>query len=257
MRSHRSAVTVLLLGAALLAGCGADDDSPDTAATTTVTASSSTGGSSGSSPAGAAGSTGAGCPANGYALTGTNSAPTLDVDGDGAVDTAWIATQPTADGSVQFGVQTASGGVLTGNIQSASPIARSVLVADVTGEGELVALASDGRQALLYALSDCEIVPVQNAQGEQYAFDLGFTGYGTGVGCVDVDGDGTRDLVGLQVDGDGTGVTSTVVTLDGPRATNSDVSVSVADAGPAAVELARQVTCGDLSLDADGVTSGP
>ena len=253
MRSSHLAATVLLVGSVLLAGCGADDDSPAAAAPTTVTAPSSSGPTAPSSSP-AAGSTAAGCPATGYALTGTASAPTLDVDGDGVADTEWIATQPAPDGSVQFGVQTASGGVLTGSIQSASPQARSVLVADVSGEGGLVALASDGRQVLLYALSRCEIVPVTNEQGQQYAFDLGFTGFGTGVGCTDVDGDGTRDLAGLRADG--TSVVSTAVELDGPRAANGPSS-TVTAATPEQLELARQVSCGDLTLAADGVTSGP
>ncbi|SDY05979.1 hypothetical protein SAMN05661080_02193 [Modestobacter sp. DSM 44400] len=43
---------------------------------------------------------------------------------------------------------------------------------------------------LLYAVSSCSLVPVQNAQGQQYAFDLSFTGFGS-VACTDVDGDGT------------------------------------------------------------------
>jgi hypothetical protein len=98
---------------------------------------------------------------------------------------------------------------------------------------------------------------VQNPQGEQYAFDLGFTGYGTGVGCTDLDGDGVRDLVGFLADADGTGYTATAVVLDGPRARNSDVSTHVSDAGADAVERARSVTCGDLTLADDGVTTGP
>ena len=150
---------------------------------------------------------------------------------------------------------TASSGTISADIESASPQPRSVLLADVTGAGQLVALASDGRQVLLYGISDCQLVPELNSQGQQYAFDLGFTGYGTGVGCADVDSDGTRDLVGLQVSPDATSVTSTVVELDGPRASNSDIAVTVADAGPAQVELAHQVTCGDRTLAADGVTT--
>ena len=238
--------------AVVLAGCSSDDG--DAAASSTTAA--STAPTSGSpSPAGGTG--GAGCPVTGYALTDVISAPTLDVDGDGAADTEWIASQPAADGSVQFGIPTASGDAIATNLQSASPLPRSILVADVTGDGELVVLASDGRQVLLYAYSECAIVPVQDPQGEQYAFDLGFTGYGTGVGCLDVDGDGVRDLAGLQVDGDGTGYTATPVVLDGPRARNGEISQGVSDAGAEAVEAARSITCGDLTMADDGVTTGP
>jgi hypothetical protein len=176
------------------------------------------------------------------------------VDGDGRPDTEWISTQIGADGAVTFGVTTASGATFTSQLRSASPVARSVLVADVTGHGELIALAGDGRQVLLYGISDCQLVPEQNQQGQQYAFDLGFTGFGTGVGCADVDGDGVADLVGLQAEG--TTITSTVVRLDGPRATNG-TSRTTEGATAAQVDAASQVSCGDRTLAADGVTSGP
>jgi len=253
MRSRSAGA--LLLGLLLLTGCSSGDHAADAApgTTTTRTTASAPGGPT-TSPAPTPSGDAAGCPATGYALTGTANAPTLDVDGDGEPDTEWIATQPAADGSVQFGVQTASGDAIAANVASASPGARSLLVADVTGDGELVALVSDGRQVLLYAISDCQILPVQNAQGQQYAFDLGFTGYGTGVGCTDVDGDGVRDLAGLLADG--SSVTSTAVSLDGPRASNGTSRTTPA-ATAAQVDAAHQVTCGDLTLAEDGVTSGP
>ena len=254
MRS--SVPTASLLFALLLAGCssGAGTTASGSSAPGTSTTSAA---ASGTEPAGSTATTGSphdsGCPASGKGVpAGADSAPTLDVDGDGRADTEWIARSPAPDGSVAFGVTTASGSTFTGRIESASPIRRSVLVADVTGHGQLIALASDGRQVLLYAISRCAIIPVQNAQGEQYAFDLGFTGYGTGVGCVDVDGDGTRDLAGLLAEG--STVTRTAIELDGPRATNGP-SATTTDASPAQVELARQVTCGDLTLADDGVSS--
>jgi hypothetical protein len=248
---RRSSVAGPLLAALLLAGCSA---APDHAAGGTTASASS---SAATSTAGSAPTTGTagdrGCPASGQGVpNGADSAPTLDVDGDGHADTEWIARAPAADGSVRFGVTTRSGGTFTGTIRSASPVRRSVLVADVTGKGELIALASDGRQVLLYAISQCALIPVQNAQGAQYAFDLGFTGYGTGVGCVDVDGDGVRDLAGLLADG--TTVTRTAVELHGPRATNGR-SATTASAPPAQLDLAHQVTCGDLTLTDDGVSS--
>jgi len=191
--------------------------------------------------------------------SGADEKQTLDVDGDGRPDQVWIAPGPGSDGGVPFGIATAAGGVFSAKIRSASPVARSVLVADVTGKGELIALASDGRQVLLYAISDCALVPEQNAQGQQYAFDLGFTGFGTGVGCVDVDGDGTTDLAGLKYvpepNGAGT-IERTAIDLDGPRATNgASDTVTVTRASEA--EAAQMVSCGDLTLATDGVTSGP
>jgi hypothetical protein len=202
----------------------------------------------------------AGCRAGGATPPGGHSAPTVDVDGDGRPDTAWIAAGPEPDGGVPFGVTTAAGGTFAATIRSASPIARSVLVADVTGAGEIVALASDGRQVLVYAVSRCSFVVVRNVQGRQYAFDRGFTGYGTGVGCLDLTGDGVRDLVGLDLvtaaDGTPGSVRRTVVELHGPHARNG-ASDTVPVRGAAAAEAARSVTCGDRTLAEDGVTSGP
>jgi hypothetical protein len=202
----------------------------------------------------------AGCPSVGRAIpAGARSAPTVDVDGDGRPDTAFITTSPDSSGGVAFGVRTASGGVFSATHRSASPVARSVLFADVTGHGEVVALASDGRQVQLWAVSACELVPEQNAQGQQYAFDLGFTGYGTGVGCVDANGDGTTDLVGLQFvaepQGPGT-IRRTIVVLTGRQARNGATDTVVVTRADLAEE-ARSVSCGDVTMAADGVRSDP
>jgi len=238
---------------ALLTGCSAGDDDTAAPATTTTTVTTTAPSSAATTAADP------GCPATPSGQpTGVpetaDSAATLDVDGDGRPDTLWIDDETAVGGGVPFGVSTASGGDFYENFASASPVTRSVLVADVTGSGELVALASDGRAVQLWAISDCSLVPVQNAQGQQYTFDLGFTGFGTGVGCADVDGDGTRDLLGLLADS--TSITSTVVDLDGARATNG-TSSTIADATPQQLDAAHQVTCGDLTIAADGVTLTP
>jgi hypothetical protein len=202
----------------------------------------------------------AGCPSVGRAIPpGTATKPTVDVDGDGRADTAFIATSPDSTGGVAFGVRTASGAVLSATIRSASPVARSVLFADVTGHGEVIALASDNRQVQLWSVSGCQLVAEQNVQGQQYAFDLGFTGYGTGVGCVDADGDGTTDLVGLEYvpepQGAGT-IQRTIVVLTGPQARNGATD-TVPVTRASTVDEAHSVTCGDLTMAANGVSSGP
>jgi hypothetical protein len=201
----------------------------------------------------------AGCPSVGRAIpAGATSKPTVDVDGDGRRDTAFI-TGPDSTGAVTYGVRTASGGVFSAPFTSASPQPRSVLFADVTGHGEVIALVSDGRQVDLLAVSACQLVPEKNAQGQQYAFSLGFTGYGTGVGCVDANRDGVTDLVGLKFvpepQGAGT-IQRTIVVLTGPQARNGATdTVPVTRASMA--DEAHAVTCGDLSMAADGVSTGP
>jgi hypothetical protein len=251
MRFPRLAVG--LLAPLVVAGCASSsgDSSASGTSSSSSSASSSSAAPSSSSPAG--------CTAKDATQpSGAAPKPTLDVDGDGKPDTVWIATQPDADGGVPFGITTAAGGTFGTTIRSASPVARSVLVADVTGKGELIALASDNRQVLLYGISSCSFVPELNAQGQQYAFDLGFTGFGTGVGCVDANGDGT-DLVGLKYEPETNGVgtiSRTIVELDGPQARNGATdTVTVTRASEA--DEAQSVGCGDVTLTDDGVTSGP
>jgi hypothetical protein len=236
----RRPLVCALLGLTLLAGCSSAEDEPEAAPATTTAS--------------------GGCPAGGDGPPeGADQEPTLDVDGDGRPDAAWIAAQPAPDGSLPFGVQTASGAAMSAGIPSSGPGARSVLVADVTGEGEFIALASDGGQVLLYSVADCAITPVTDDQGRPYAFDLGSTGTGTGVGCEDVDGDGTRDLVGLLLQPPPSAdqesvVQQTVVELAGGVArTGATVPAPAGD--EVRQELAQSVTCGDLDLDGDGVTS--
>ena len=269
MRLDRRATGALLALPLLLAACsgGGGTSASGTSSAASSSASSAAASSSGGSVSAAAASASstpgslAGCHGGGGGMpSGVSSATTIDVDGDSRPDTAWITRTPDSDGGVPFGVTTAAGGTFSATVHSASPIARSLLVADVNGHGEIIALVSDGRQVLLYAVSACSFIPMNNAQGHQYAFDLGFTGYGTGVGCVDANGDGTRDLVGLKVVDGGQGsvatIQRTIVDLHGPNARNGTTDSVVATRASMADE-ARTVSCGDLTLAHDGVTSGP
>ncbi len=104
---------------------------------------------------------------------------------------------------------------------------------------------------------DCQIVPVTNPEGETYTFGLGFTDVGTGVGCVDTD-EGRR-LVGLDAsadEGNEVAWSRTVVELDGTKARNGATTKGTFSRpdDDAAIELLRQVTCGDLTIPTDGLT---
>ncbi len=281
MRCARRTLPLLAAAPLVLAGCAASGTSPGAAATggtatgATAAGTTTTGGTASTPPVAPVGSgtavapppsdspapwgSLAGCPSVGRALPAeTHSAPTVDVDGDGRPDTAFIATTPDAHGGVGFGVRTASGAVISATIQSASPAARSVLFADVSGHGDVIALASDGRQVQLWSVQNCSLVPVRNVQGAQYTFDLGFTGYGTGVGCADADG--VPDLLGLKLDldpnGRPTAIERTIVTIHGAQARNGARS-TVPITTPTQARLATTITCGNLTLPTDGVTTGP
>src|SRR4051794_35696563 len=87
----------LLLVPLLLGGCSGGTGQEDDAQAGGPTASPA-------SPASTAPPASGGCPAtDDPAPTDVSSAPTVDVDGDGAPDTAWIAREPAADGGIQFG----------------------------------------------------------------------------------------------------------------------------------------------------------
>jgi hypothetical protein len=98
---------------------------------------------------------------------------------------------------------------------------------------------------------DCSLVATSNIQGEQYTFDLGFTGYGTGVACADV-GAGLQ-LVGLNavpVEPAGSyEVTRTLIELrDGGRSARNGTTEVIAQGVPEddpAVSSAHEVTCAD------------
>lgn len=293
-RTSRTGVTVLgVVGLLLFAGCtGSGGVAPTTAAAPTATSAGGTSsavaptsapeatgaaggaGANGGTGAGGSGGTGAtgastgggstrtptaGCTPDGTGVpAGVVSNQTIDVDGDGKADTEWIQTDP--GGQVLLGITTASGATFGAHFSSASPIARSMLVADATGNGEIVALASDGRQANLFVVDGCHLTPATNVQGGQYTFDLGFGSFGTGIGCSQLAGTSGRQLVGLKLNLDASGkptsVDSTVVQLDGTRATNgpsNSIDVRGRAASDPAVTTAREITCGTRTLSADGV----
>lgn len=265
-----------LLGMAVLGGCSTNNPAPAAGplpSTVPLTSSSSPSltptASPSSTPTAASSSTpdatdGAPSPTQGCAPT-PNGRPTgaatgatvkqiIDVDGDGRPDTGWIG------GSGLFGVTTASGATFSTVIKSPSPNPPSMLVANI--DGTIVALASDQRAAALLLVKNCALVPAQNAQGSTYYFDLGAGVSGTGVGCSQVAGTQGRSLVGLRLIRDSGGnplsVERTQIIIDGTQARNGahDTVSATGPQGAAAAASATQISCGDLTMAADGVHSG-
>ncbi|MFZ0492148.1 MAG: hypothetical protein WAM81_02990 [Acidimicrobiia bacterium] len=180
----------------------------------------------------------------------------IDLDGDGRPDTAWVFTG--ASGVTTVGVATAAGGGTRRTWNSASPVMRSVLVVDVNDSTPPLFLADDGRMVQLWAFENCAIADVINAQGNPYEFSLGFTEYGTGVGCATIDG--VRRLVGLNVT-DQTDSTvdwsSTVVNVTGTEARNGTVTTGTftIPADNAAIDLLHTVACGGQTIADDGISA--
>ncbi len=180
----------------------------------------------------------------------------IDLDGDGRPDTVWILTDDS--GVTMVGVTTAAGGGTRRIWDSASPVMRAVMVVDVNDSTPPLFLADDGRMVQLWAFENCSISDVTNVQGDPYEFSLGFTDYGTGVGCAIVDG--VRRLVGLNVT-DQTDTTvewsSTVVNVTGTEARNGTVTTGTfaKPADDAAIDLLHTVTCEDQTILNDGISA--
>jgi hypothetical protein len=262
VRTSSLVIAVVML---LVAGACGDDDDTSTGTTTTTrpaTSSSSTSAPSsettgGSTTTSAPSSSGEGCTGDGPQVpegTGVGSGRIVDVDGDGRADTGWLAVDD--DGSRQLGVATAAGGGDVVPIESASPVALTLLAIDADERPPVELFVSDGRTVQLWAFADCRLAPVTNPEHEPYLFDLGFRGTGTGVGCRDVRGG--RELVGLNVtDDNGTEVdwTRTVIERDGLSASNgpTDEGRFERPGDDAAIELLHTVSCDDVTIASDGI----
>ncbi|GHS88083.1 hypothetical protein AGMMS50218_11200 [Actinomycetota bacterium] len=255
----------VLVGCTSGSGSGAGDETGGTAGAPTGAGTGSGGGATAGSGAGGsgAGASGgqatpaAGCPAAGGGVpAGAAQLTTIDLDGDGRPDVLWIASDG-ADRSVGF--TTASGATSSLPVTLAGPQGATAFALRPAPQDAADVLVSDGRVADLLTVQDCALVPVTDAGGQPWRFDLGFGDYGTGVGCLDLDGDGRTDLVGLnarsQDDGDSYLITRTVIDVAGTvaRAGAGDELHATRGTDDAAIETAHQITCGDRTADADGV----
>lgn len=171
-----------------------------------------------------------------------------DLDGDGQTDELWLGGGQDRT----LGVRTASGAVFSVEFSAGAPQAATAL-GQRLGDGSAIVLLNTGRSASLYAVIGCELTPTMNEDGEPYIFDLGFTGYGTGVGCVDLGGG--LQLVGLLAESGESGetftVTRTAIELaDAGSSANNGETETVAtgvDPQDPAVVSAQDVSCGDAT----------
>jgi hypothetical protein len=264
---HRSAMRVLAV-VAITAGLGAAGCSDDSGATgsattfgdaaTTTSASSTT-----TSAPTSASTTGVGCAKAEHAPVpaGVASRAFGDVDGDGQPDTLYVSVDQSS-GARRFGVRTASGVRSEWAVGNASPVAPGILgTADANQDGQVEIFVNPGRVVDVLTYRDCTLQPYLNKQGEPYGFSVGFDDAGTGMGCTDADGDGKRDLVGLEVgerEGDQVPWTRTIVTLQGDQARNGATSSGTftSPKDDEAIALLSRITCGEDSfsdpLTADG-----
>ena len=240
------ALTLVAVGACSSGGGHGAAPSTTGAATSSTVAPAST-----TTAATASTASTAGCPATGDAAVPAGMASRVmgDLDGDGRPDTLYVGVGP--GGVRRFGVVTASGSRSEWTVPNASPVDPSIYgVADANQDGHLEVFVSPGRVAYVLTLSACKLQPYVNKDGDPYAFSTGFGAIGTGVGCVDANHDGRRDLVGLDETTSVNGTvhwTRTIVTLHGTQARNgaTDSGTYHSPADDRAISLLDQVTCGD------------
>jgi hypothetical protein len=256
---HRGSLTRLTAAAAGLAlvlgvaACSDDSDDSSASASSTTTSTTTPATSTTSTATGGATSTSApgGCAVatHGSVPAGAASRKVGDLDGDAKADTVFVTAGE--DGGKQFGVVTAGGLLSTWTADDASGVEPSVLgVVDSNQDGRPEIWVNPGRHVVLLGFTDCALQPYRNAEDQPYEFSIGFEDTGTGVGCVDVDHDGRRDLVGLKggeaKDGK-VAWTRTIVKLDGTQARNgaTDGGTYTSPKDDAAIALLHDVTCGD------------
>ena len=208
-------------------------------------------GDDGSDGSGASDQDGRGCAATGGPVpAGAVTAPVVDVDGDGRGDQVWYS----GPSPQRVGLRTASGAVTSSVVDTAKPV-NAVLVVDADQRGPVEVLIDNGSGIDLWVVLDCRLVPVIGPDGAPYLFDTGYRGNGTGAICADVDGDGRRDLVGVnletdEADGQDVSLARTVIDLDGATAAHGyhdRITVTI-DADPATPNPYSGIRCGSLSL---------
>jgi hypothetical protein len=245
---------VATLVAATLVALGAcsDDTGSQAASTTTTSTAGSTTTASGASTSTSSSTPAAGaCPptAGTGVPAGVASRVMGDVDGDGKPDTIYVGVGE--DGLRRFGLVTAKGGRSEWCTPNASPVDPSVYgVVDADEDGRPEVFVNPGRLVNVLVFADGALRPYLNKEGRPYELSIGFGAVGTGVGCIDADGDGRRDLVGLDEKEAAAGKvpwTRTIITLQGTQARNGAKSSGTytSPADDHAIALLHQVTCGD------------
>jgi hypothetical protein len=181
---------------------------------------------------------------------GVTSATFGDVDGDGQPDQLYVGVDQSSS-LRRFGVVTKTGVRSEWTVDNASPVAPAVLgIADANQDGQIEIFVNPGRVVDVLTFRDCTLQPYLNQEGQPYGFSVGFDDAGSGMGCVDADGDGRRDLVGLKAgerEGDQVPWTRTIVTLSANQARNGATSSGTytSPKDDAAIELLSRITCGD------------
>jgi hypothetical protein len=251
--ASRRVPLLLVAGTLLLGACGGHGGSGSTSGSTAGPANrAGKPGTASATTAAKRGQSAPACPAGGPKPSGRTLAG--DVDGDGRADQVWLSAG--AKGTF-VGVTTAAG--RGAQLRVDQPEHTAVLgAADANGDGRAEVFVRTSRPAglgvsdrvSLAVFSACGLQWVRNIQGRPYAFLVqSRAAGGDGVGCVDADGDGRSDLVGLHAVRSGAKVawTRTIVRVGGTRATNGAIDHGTFQVGKddARIDALVSATCGD------------
>ncbi len=197
------------------------------------------------------GNNGTPCPPSGTTADGK---PLGDVDGDGDVDGVYLS-------GGNLGVATSTGVVSEVRVAGARAV-KVAGVADANEDGRdeifVVGAGPSGTEVVAYTViavfADCRLALLTDVDGDVYSHQFGKSdGGGSGVGCVDADGDGKRELVGLTFERNGPEVrwTRTIVRIDGTVATNgqTDEGTFTSPQDDDKIALLSDLTCGDDPVD--------
>jgi hypothetical protein len=181
---------------------------------------------------------------------GAVSHQTIDVDGDGRLDTEWLSDSPT----LEFGVTTASGATYSYPLTTASPAPREGFIARLN-DHRIVSIVDDNRAAYLHFFVNCAWVETKDSAGNPFPLDFGdFSGTGSGVGCslgyvvsfqtTDSSSSYTVTKTPLNLN-----VTGSVATLGTPSPV-----VANASASDPRVTAAQEISCETVTVANGGVT---
>ncbi|HEV2071338.1 MAG TPA: hypothetical protein VGR26_16225 [Acidimicrobiales bacterium] len=176
------------------------------------------------------------------------------MDGDGEVDGVYLSERG-------LGVATSTGVVSEVRVGGARGV-KVAGAADANEDGRdeifVVGVGPSGTEVVAYTVfavfADCRLALLTDVDGNVYSHQFGKSdGGGSGVGCVDADGDGRRELVSLSFERKGPEVTwrRTIVRIDGTVATNgqTDEGTFTSPQDDDKIALLSDLTCGDSPVD--------
>lgn len=233
----------------LLAACGGSSDDGGRAAGTTAPAGAPTTASSTTTTAPPSCPPGGAQPGPGWESVQWEA---TDFDGDGKPDAVYRGSQEVA----RLRIIPTTGAANEVKVPTAKPYSHLTGI-DVDGNRRQEAMIGingpDDTRVRVLVYADCKVDWLLNEQGQPYEFVAkgGTDTSGDGVGCVDNDGDGKLDLVGIhwQHQGDAYRWERTTVRIEGRRGVNGNkTSGTFAKSDERARDASSSATCGDKTL---------